>query len=145
MIRLLGLEICADTVVGSAMLRGISGGQKKRVTTGQSGGRSMHMRPYTTANTGQYQRYPHALRRPADLPAGEMIVGPIRALFADEISTGLDSNTTFQIMRALRNFTHTMQSSTVVGLLQPQPETFDLFDEVILLSSGLVRYGQDFF
>lgn len=30
---LLGLEGCADTVVGNAMLRGISGGQKKRVTT----------------------------------------------------------------------------------------------------------------
>lgn len=24
----------------------------------------------------------------------------------------------------------------VVGLLQPQPETFDLFDDVILLSNG---------
>lgn len=29
-------------------------------------------------------------------PAGEMLVGPVRALFADEISTGLDSNTTYQ-------------------------------------------------
>ncbi|KAK1363011.1 hypothetical protein POM88_038572 [Heracleum sosnowskyi] len=34
-IKLLGLEICADTVVGSEMIRGISGGQKKRVTTGE--------------------------------------------------------------------------------------------------------------
>ena len=33
-----------------------------------------------------------------------MVVGPVRALFADEISTGLDSNTTFQIAKALRNF-----------------------------------------
>lgn len=32
-LALLGLNICADTVVGNAMLRGISGGQKKRVTT----------------------------------------------------------------------------------------------------------------
>lgn len=30
-LRILGLETCADTVVGNAMLRGISGGQKKRV------------------------------------------------------------------------------------------------------------------
>ncbi|KAL5146730.1 ABC transporter G family member 37 [Glycine soja] len=28
-----GLEVCADTIVGNAMLRGISGGQRKRVTT----------------------------------------------------------------------------------------------------------------
>ncbi|CAJ1922142.1 unnamed protein product [Sphenostylis stenocarpa] len=33
-LRILGLEVCADIIVGNAMLRGISGGQKKRVTTG---------------------------------------------------------------------------------------------------------------
>jgi ABC-type multidrug transport system ATPase subunit len=33
--KVLGLEICADTVVGNDMLRGVSGGQKKRVTTGE--------------------------------------------------------------------------------------------------------------
>ena len=34
MIKNLGLEICADTIIGNAMKRGVSGGQKKRVTTG---------------------------------------------------------------------------------------------------------------
>ncbi len=34
MIHMLGLDICADTIIGNAMKRGVSGGQKKRVTSG---------------------------------------------------------------------------------------------------------------
>ena len=30
----LGLDICADTLIGTAAKRGVSGGQKRRVTTG---------------------------------------------------------------------------------------------------------------
>lgn len=33
-LKVLGLDICADTFVGNDMLRGVSGGQRKRVTTG---------------------------------------------------------------------------------------------------------------
>lgn len=35
-LQILGLDICADTMVGDEMFRGISGGQKKRVTTGKA-------------------------------------------------------------------------------------------------------------
>ncbi|KAK1376049.1 hypothetical protein POM88_032242 [Heracleum sosnowskyi] len=34
-LKVLGLDVCADTMVGDQMIRGISGGQKKRVTTGE--------------------------------------------------------------------------------------------------------------
>ncbi|KAK9923261.1 hypothetical protein M0R45_031690 [Rubus argutus] len=34
-LKVLGLEGCADTIIGDQMLRGISGGQRKRVTTGE--------------------------------------------------------------------------------------------------------------
>ncbi|XP_066368004.1 ABC transporter G family member 48-like [Miscanthus floridulus] len=33
-LKVLGLDICADVIIGDEMIRGISGGQKKRVTTG---------------------------------------------------------------------------------------------------------------
>lgn len=34
MLKVLGLDVCADTLVGNDMLRGVSGGQRKRVTSG---------------------------------------------------------------------------------------------------------------
>ncbi|EER98908.1 ABC transporter G family member 36 [Sorghum bicolor] len=103
-LKILGLELCADTMVGDEMLRGISGGQRKRVTT------------------------------------GEMLVGPARALFMDEISTGLDTSTTFQIVNSLRQSIHVLGGTAVISLLQPGPETFNLFDDIILLSDGQVVY-----
>ncbi|KAI6680129.1 hypothetical protein NL676_034010 [Syzygium grande] len=103
-LKILGLEICADTMMGDEMIRGISGGQKKRVTT------------------------------------GEMLVGPAKALFMDEISTGLDSSTTFQIVNSLRQSIHILSGTALISLLQPAPETYDLFDDIILLSDGQIVY-----
>ncbi|XP_021277314.1 pleiotropic drug resistance protein 1-like isoform X4 [Herrania umbratica] len=103
-LKILGLEVCADTMVGNEMIRGISGGQKKRVTT------------------------------------GEMLVGPARALFMDEISTGLDSSTTYQIVNSLRQSIHILNGTALISLLQPAPETYDLFDDIILLSDGQIVY-----
>lgn len=33
-VQMLGLDVCADTILGNEMRRGVSGGQRKRVTTG---------------------------------------------------------------------------------------------------------------
>ena len=73
--RLLGLDVCIDTVCGNDLMKGISGGQKKRVTT------------------------------------GEMIVGRLPCLFMDEISTGLDSSSTFLISKAFSNLAHFLNVS----------------------------------
>ncbi|RVX01543.1 Pleiotropic drug resistance protein 3 [Vitis vinifera] len=69
-----------------------------------------------------------------------MIVGPTKALFMDEISTGLDSSTTFQIVTCLQKLTHITESSILVSLLQPAPETFDLFGDIILMAEGKIAY-----
>ncbi|THU51833.1 hypothetical protein C4D60_Mb06t35210 [Musa balbisiana] len=125
-LKILGLEVCADTMVGDEMLRGISGGQRKRVTTGR--------------DHWMLLIYPveHLISILVD--AGEMLVGPARALFMDEISTGLDSSTTFQIVNSLRQTIHILSGTAMISLLQPAPETYDLFDDIILLSDGLIVY-----
>ncbi|KAK9026870.1 hypothetical protein V6N11_066729 [Hibiscus sabdariffa] len=103
-LKILGLDVCADTIVGDAMRRGVSGGQKKRVTT------------------------------------GEMLVGPVGALFMDNISTGLDSSTTYQIVNSIKQSIHIFNKTAIISLLQPPPETFELFDDIILLSEGRIVY-----
>ncbi|KAL0375866.1 UNVERIFIED_CONTAM: Pleiotropic drug resistance protein 3 [Sesamum calycinum] len=103
-LKILGLDICADTIFGDAMRRGISGGQKKRLTT------------------------------------GEMLVGPTKAFFMDEISNGLDSSTTYQIISCLQQLAHITDATILVSLLQPAPETFDLFDDIMLMGEGKIVY-----
>lgn len=69
-----------------------------------------------------------------------MIVGPTKVLFMDEISTGLDSSTTFQIVKCLQQIVHLGEATIFMSLLQPAPETFQLFDDIILLSEGQIVY-----
>ena len=72
--------------------------------------------------------------------SGEVIVGGKKVLFMDEISTGLDSATTFLITKCLSNFCHIMEGTLLVALLQPPPETYNLFDDVMLLSQGQIVF-----
>ena len=69
-----------------------------------------------------------------------MLVGPAKTFFMDEISTGLDSSTTFQIVKFMKQMVHIMDITMVISLLQPAPETYDLFDDIILLSEGKIVY-----
>ena len=69
-----------------------------------------------------------------------MIVGPSKVLLMDEISTGLDSSTTFQIVKSLRQFLHILEGTAIISLLQPAPETYELFDDIIFLTNGKIVY-----
>ncbi|KAG2789215.1 hypothetical protein JG687_00013273 [Phytophthora cactorum] len=103
-LELLGLQHCADTNIGGNLQRGVSGGEKKRVTT------------------------------------GEMLVGFKLALFLDSITTGLDSAAAFDIVSTLRGRARSFGQTVVAALLQPAPEIFELFDDVLLLMGGRVAY-----
>ena len=67
-------------------------------------------------------------------------MGGKKVLFMDEISTGLDSATTFLITKCLSNFCHILEGTLLVALLQPPPETYNLFDDVMLLSQGQIVF-----
>ena len=77
---------------------------------------------------------------PNNSTTGEILVGPAKALFMDEISTGLDSSTTYQIVNTLKQYVHIFNGTAVISLLQPAPETYELFDDIILLSDGQIVY-----
>ena len=70
------------------------------------------------------------------LHAGELMVGSKTVFFMDEISTGLDSSTTYAIVTFLRDQTHALSYTTMISLLQPAPESHDLFDDILLLAQG---------
>jgi hypothetical protein len=54
----LGLDICADVIIGDEMIRGISGGQKKRVTTGMHALDILQSRLTQTHNHASIYLYP---------------------------------------------------------------------------------------
>jgi len=98
------LQNCKDTIVGDDVLRGVSGGEKKRVTSSE-----MMM-----------------TRRPIK--------------FFDQISTGLDSASTYDICRRLCGVSRNLEFTAVFALLQPTPETYELFDEIMILAAGHVVF-----
>ena len=104
MLTVLGLTGCKNTIVGDANVRGISGGQKRRVST------------------------------------GEYIVCPRQIKCMDSITNGLDTATAFDIVRSMKIASQYMKVTLILALMQPTPEVFDLFDELILLSEGQIIY-----
>ncbi|EGG18231.1 ABC transporter G family protein [Cavenderia fasciculata] len=105
LLNMLKLEKQADTVVGNEFLRGISGGQKKRVTIGV-----------------------------------ELVKADAKLYLMDEISTGLDSNTTLEIIKNLKDTVRKDNISCLVSLLQPGSEITKLFDFLLILSAGHMVY-----
>ena len=100
----LSLVGCADTLVGDALTRGVSGGERRRVSI------------------------------------LEALLSNARLLCLDEISTGLDASVTYDIVAAIRERTQLQRCTSVLALLQPTPEVYDLFDDVLLLRHGCTVY-----
>ncbi|XP_048138753.1 ABC transporter G family member 15-like [Rhodamnia argentea] len=98
-IKEMGLGDCAENKIGNWHLRGISSGEKKRLSIGL-----------------------------------EIVTHPL-ILLLDEPTTGLDSASAFFVARALRNIADEGRI-VICSIHQPSSEVFDLFDDLLLLSSG---------
>ncbi|KNC81484.1 hypothetical protein SARC_06193 [Sphaeroforma arctica JP610] len=100
----LGLLKVADNRIGTRLLRGISGGERKRVCIGM-----------------------------------ELVKMPT-CLFLDEPTTGLDANTSENLMKTLKELT-TKGVTVVVSIHQPRYSIFKQFDTLFLLSAGAFVYA----
>lgn len=102
-ISLLNLEKCQNTFVGNSLIKGISGGERKRCSI-----------------------------------AMEVITNP-HIIFLDEPTSGLDSFTAYSVVSTLKDLA--LSGRVVVATIhQPSAETFNLFDDLLLLCKGQVMY-----
>lgn len=95
-----GIQNQADSLIGTPLRKGISGGQKKRVSV-----------------------------------ASQLVTSP-KILFLDEPTSGLDSAASREVMSYLGSLAKELNLLVVVSIHQPSTSTFDLLDQVMLLSAG---------
>ncbi|KAF9958524.1 hypothetical protein BGZ65_001367 [Modicella reniformis] len=113
----LGLKDCADTRVGDpgggesggGGIRGISGGERRRVSA-----------------------------------AVQLLTNP-KMLLCDEVTSGLDAFSSYEVMKSLTHLAKSSQKTIVISIHQPRSEIFKLLLEsdgqIVLLSKGDVIYS----
>ncbi|KAJ9664695.1 hypothetical protein H2198_000041 [Neophaeococcomyces mojaviensis] len=95
-----GIEGQADTLVGTPLRKGISGGQKRRLSV-----------------------------------ASQLVTSP-KILFLDEPTSGLDSAASREVMSYISRLAKQLNLIVIISIHQPSTTTFDLLDQIMLLSSG---------
>ena len=104
LIAAFGLDRQAETIVGTPIKKGISGGQKRRLGV-----------------------------------ASQLITSP-KILFLDEPTSGLDSAASYEVMSFIREVAKRHKLIIIASIHQPSSTTFELFDDLLLLSRGKTCY-----
>jgi ABC-type multidrug transport system ATPase subunit len=104
LLQMFGLCSCADTIVGTLTRKGISTGQKRRLSV-----------------------------------AAQMAFTP-QILVLDEPTSGLDSAASHSVMSCIREVAKTHNLIVICSIHQPSTSTFELFDQILLLSQGQTCY-----
>ena len=106
LIESLKLEKAQNTKIGGSLVKGVSGGERKRTSIGV-----------------------------------ELITDP-SLIFLDEPTTGLDSFTAQSVVEVLNALAQS--GRTVVSTIhQPNTDTFDMFDQLMLVAQGRIIYMND--
>ena len=71
---------------------------------------------------------------------GEMLLSNVRLMCMDEVTTGLDSSVSLHIFAALKALCRISKMAVLAALLQPTPELYSTFDDIILLRHGTILY-----
>jgi len=132
MLTELGLTDCADTMVGGPLIKGISGGERKRTSVGVELVRSILF--------AMLNRMPlsHRLILILFCFFGSQVTKP-SLVFLDEPTSGLDSFSAVQLCDVLKKVANA-GASVLFTIHQPSSEIFAAFDRLILLSKGRVMY-----
>ncbi|KAJ9642112.1 uncharacterized protein PV06_03317 [Exophiala oligosperma] len=104
LIESFGLQRQKDIIVGTPLRKGLSGGQKRRLSV-----------------------------------ASQLVTSP-RILFLDEPTSGLDSAASFEVMNYIKQIAKEYRLICIASIHQPSTTTFDLFDQLMLLSEGRTCY-----
>ncbi|RAQ47403.1 ABC transporter [Aspergillus flavus] len=99
-----GIQNQAPTLVGTPIRKGISGGQKRRVSV-----------------------------------ASQLITCP-KILFLDEPTSGLDSTASYEVISYVKKLAVANNLIIIASIHQPSTTTFQLFDNLLLLSGGKTCY-----
>lgn len=126
-IQALGLSKCADTLIGSHMIPGISGGEKKRTAIGV-----------------ELVSSPDILFLDEPVRANQAVHGlwigfPHTSCIVRAQTSGLDSFAAFQVVQILKNLAASGRT-VVTTIHQPSSEVFESFTDVLLLADGRLVY-----
>lgn len=130
----LRLRQCANTRVGNAYVRGVSGGERRRVSIAVQ----------LLWNPGEGPRWGRGAHRAGARPALVPLAheAPLcweGILILDEPTSGLDSFTAHNLVKTLSRLAKGNRL-VLISLHQPRSDIFRLFDLVLLMTSGSTIY-----
>ena len=125
----LGLTVCADVIIGGALIKGISGGQRKRTSVGVE-----------VISDPDVSCHPIYILSSSLVTLFERFAHYFQLLFLDEPTSGLDSHSASNLVHLLKIISAKNNSAILCTIHQPSSEVFALFDIVIFMKAGRIFY-----